>query len=381
MPKELSDISILMISLDPQFLSESGDVINRHQKYADGLKRLDVIVLAGEPGIVRKLADNYYIYSAGRGWGSLRRAYKIGLGLFVKNKYDLVDTQDPHATGIIGLWLSRRWHKPLEVHFHGDFWQNDYWLKESFKNRLYSIIQKKIVRKAAGIRVVSQRIKDKLLESGIPANKIAVIHTPINDELFNLPVDAEKVEAIQTKYGKKILLSVGRLVAAKNLPFMLKVIKELKSRRHDFVLLMIGNGAQKNELLFLISQYHLQDTVFLLGEKEQHLLVDYYQAAYLLLFLSTNESFGKVIIEAGLRNTPTLASDTLGAMTIINDNQTGWLVNINNLQQTVDKLDYLLSNHQEVERVSLIAKEYFLTNYAQANTYQKISDFWQKIVS
>lgn len=381
MAKRLSEASILMISLDPQFLRERSDVVRRHHKYAQNLKRLDVLVLSGKNGAIKRVSDNFSVYGVGGGLLALQRAYRLGSQLEAKHHYDLVDTQDPHATGLVGYWLARRWQRPLEVHFHGDFWQNDYWLQESWKNAFYNFIQKKIVRQAQAIRVVSPKIKDKLVTSGIAPEKITVINTPINEEAFAIKAEAEKVQEIERKYGQKILLFVGRLVASKNLPFMLQALKALQQRRQDFVLLIIGEGSRRNQLLGLIDQYKLQNKVFLLGEKEQHILADYYQAAYLLLLLSTNESFGKVIIEAGLRQTPTLASHTLGAATIINDNQTGWLVAINNLKQTVDKLDLLLSDYALVEKVGRVAQAEYALSYDQALTHQKILDFWQKIIT
>ncbi|PWB39064.1 MAG: hypothetical protein C3F02_00385 [Parcubacteria group bacterium] len=379
--KPLAEISILMISTDPGLLKHGDeiDVAQRHRAYAGHLKRLDIIVIGNGAVGISDLADNCRAYGLGNNIFSMVRAFSWGKKLFAKYKYDLIDCQDPHATGLVGSWLARRFQKPLEVHFHGDFWDNDYWLRESWKNPIYNIIQKKVVRQAQGIRVVSQKIKDKLVASGMVSDKIEVINTPINEKIFALSPAGDKVREIQNKYGKKILLFVGRLVAAKNLLFMVQTIKELKKRRDDFVLLIIGEGNQRGHIHTLIDQNYLPEQVYLLGEKEQQLLVDYYQAAYLLLLLSTNESFGKVIIEAGLRGTPTLASHTLGASTIIDDEQTGWLVGVNNLKQTVDKLDLLLSEHDLVKLTGSAAQKKYAASYSQALAERKIFDFWQRL--
>lgn len=381
MAKDLKKISILMISLDPQLLREQSAVWRRHYSYAQQLQRLDILVLAGKNGSVLKTADNFAVHGLGRGLLAWARAYILARRWWRQHPYDLVDTQDPHATGWLGRQLSRRYHVPLEIHFHGDFWANDYWLRESGKNAFYQIIQKKLVHQAQAIRVVSSQIKDKLVAAGVAAEKITVINTPVNEDILHLAVSEDKIRAIRQKYGRKILLFVGRLAAAKNLPFMLQVIKALKERRQDFVLLIIGEGERRNQIWGLVEQYRLAGDVWLLGEKEQHILADYYQAAYLLLLLSTNESFGKVIIEAGWRGTPTLASHTLGASTIIRDGQTGWMVGINNLYQTVDKLDLLLSDHAQVVAAGRAAQAEYRASYNQATTQQKILDFWQKIIA
>jgi len=66
---------VLMISLDRGLLGKvgSGDVIARHQKYAELCGRLDVIVLSAKPGGPRWIGENLRIIPTGsskfaKGW-------------------------------------------------------------------------------------------------------------------------------------------------------------------------------------------------------------------------------------------------------------------------------------------------------------------------
>ena len=310
---------------------------------------------------------------------SIFKAYSLGKKLFKKYNYDLIDTQDPHITGLIGYLLKRKFKSKLEVHFHGDFWNNKFWIKESFKNRIYNILQKIIVKKVDAIRVVNIRIKNKLIKSGVKKNIIKTINTAVNEEVFIKNIDSCK---IQNKYNnKKILLFVGRFVKAKNLFFLLEVINKLKEKRNDFILLLIGEGEEKDKLNKFIQENNLNNFVNILESKTHEELALYYNAAYLLLLLSTNESFGKVIIEAGFTNTPTLSSKSLGPQDIIKDNINGYLVEINNLDQTLNKLNYLLDNENLVKQVGKEAKNNFLLKYSQKETYKKVDELWYNIVN
>ncbi len=384
MTKNLSDTSILMISFDTGLLAEasSGDVVSRHQRYAQGLKRLDIIVFGRSKVSSRQLAENCQVYGVGRDVWSFFKAGRIADKLFAQNHYDLVDAQDPHLAGYLAWRLAKKHGVKFEVHFHGDFWQNSFWLKESVKNRFYDYLQNKIVFKADAIRVVSRLIKDKLLKSGLKENKIAIINTPVNESQFSGSHEAVEAELIKNDYpGKKILLFVGRLVAAKNLFFLLEVVQELSKLRHDFVVLLIGAGEEESKLRQEIDSNSLDKTVHLLGAKKQEEILNYYQAAYLFLLLSNNESFGKVIIEAGFAGLPTLASRTLGPMSIIIDKHNGWLVDINDLPATLNQLNYLLDKKEVVLAAGHKAREDFLRDYSQMATYKKVEDFWYKIVN
>lgn len=381
MSKPLAEISVLMISLDPDFLRSDSVVVHRHQEYATQIKKLNILLLANSPQNKIVYNNNLTVYPVGRGWRAIRQALIIGRQVLGQDNFDLIDTQDPHMTGYIGSRLARQFHKPLEIHFHGDFWNNNHWLKESWKNIIYNYLQKKLVREASGIRVVSQKIKDKLVADNVNADKIAVINTPVSTQHFGAAANAEAVRKIKAEYPKKILLFVGRLVAAKNILFLLEAVAELKKRRDDFAIILIGDGQQKNKILLKIDALKLNKDIALLGAKEPSHLRDYYAASYLNLLLSTNESFGKVIIEAGWQGKATLASDTLGAQTIIVDNQTGWLVPINNLAMTVNKLDLLLSDHVAVEQAGQNAQKLYREQYDPQKTTQNILAFWQKILN
>ncbi|MBU1203307.1 glycosyltransferase family 4 protein [Patescibacteria group bacterium] len=381
---DLKDISILMISFDTGLLnsSSSGDSISRHREYAKSLKRLDIIVLGKTNNSGSILSDNLQVYGVGNKFLSLYQAWVLAKDLMKKNKYDLVDTQDPHLTGLLGMFLKKKYKIKFELHFHGDFWDNPRWLALSFKHRIFNILQKKTVKNADAIRVVNKKIKEKLVFSGINESKIQVINTPVDTEKFVLDLDNQQISDIKNKYSnKKIILFVGRLVPEKNLTFLLELIKELKEKRNNFVLLLVGEGTEHDKLINFVNQNDLQDLVFFLGAKEHNELLVYYQAAYLSILLSVSESFGKVIIESGLSATPTLASRSLGPSAIIEDGQNGWLVDINDLENTTAKLVYLLDNEDLVKLIGIKIKQEFADTYSRGRTFGQVKDFWFKIVN
>lgn len=381
--KELKDISILMISMDTGLLgvSGAGDVIARHQQYAQNLKNLDIIVFGKSDKTHNSLANNCHVYGVGKNIFSFFKAKSLATKLYQKNKYDLIDTQDPHWTGLLGLILKKKFKTKLEIHFHGDFWQNNIWLNESSKNKIYNFLQHKIVPQADAIRVVSPAIKDKLIKDNIVANKIKVINTPVNEKEFTASVSDTAIGEIKNKYNKKIIFFAGRLVKAKNLPFLLEAVKLLGNKRKDFVLLIAGKGEYRDVVENFINNNNLEEVVFLLGPQKHQDLVTYFKAAYIHVLLSSNESFGKTIIEAGMTGLATLASKTLGASSIIDDQQNGWLVDINDLDTTVEKINMLLDSPEEVVNVGKVAKEDFIESYGQVKTFKIVNNFWQEIVN
>lgn len=381
--KELKDISILMISMDTGLLKASGagDVLDRHREYAQSLTKLDIVVFGKADQDYNRIAENCEVYGVGKNVFSFFKAKRLAKKLINRHHHDLIDTQDPHWTGMLGIYLKNKFKIKLEIHFHGDFWQNKIWLKESWKNKIYAFFQNKVVEKADAIRVVNPKIKEKLINDGIASSKIEVINTPVNEAEFVKDLNSQKIDEIKNKYNKKILFFVGRLVVAKHLDFLLEAINILSKKRDDFVLLIAGRGEEEENLGNFINNNNLENTAFLIGPKTHEELVHYFRASYLHILVSTNESFGKTVIEAGMAGLATLASRTLGPSTTISDDKNGWLVDIDDLEGTVNKIDELLDNPEKVAQAGSLAKHDFIENYGQSKTFARVKDFWLKIIN
>lgn len=372
-----------MIGLDRNlFRADSiGDVIERHKKYAQYVDRLDMIIFSKKGLVERKINAKLNVYPTNSlfkifyAWD----AYKVTRPLVHPDT--LIICQDPFLTALTGWFLKRKFKTPLLIHFHGDFWQNPYWLQEKWYNLILLLLSKFLVRKADGIRVVSSGIKQKLIKAGLLENKIRVIPTPtVNLEKFQ-NYDLGEVKKIKEQYHhRKIILYVGRLVKEKNLPLLLKAVKKIVSRYPQCVFLIIGQGPEEKKLKNQVLNYKLPDYVKFLGPLKHKDLINYYQACYALVLPSFSESFGKVILEAGLTQKPTVATATTGAKEIIVDGQTGFLVPINNRTALSKAIIKLLQDENLVQEMGQKAKEHILAKFNPEQITQKMIGFWKELV-
>ncbi len=371
--KSASDLRILMISLDPALLGQgSGDVLERHIDYATRVKSLDIIVLGGRTSESKKMTEHLIVHSTGgQGLFKAFQAYAIGQRI-VAQGIDLIDTQDPHMTGLIGWLLKRQFSLPLEVHCHGDFIANPYWRAESWKNRWYELLQNFIFKRADGIRVVSPLIAAKIEQAQLTKVPVVTINTPVNIEAFLL-------RQAQPEGNNFTLISTMRLVAAKNIPFTLDVVAAVCAAHPEVRYRIIGDGPLKSEVERLIADKNLQSHVTLVGSLAPEAVAREYAQADCMLLLSTNESFGKVIIEAGAVGVPTIASMTLGAQTIIQADQTGILVPINDLAATVAAIERLIADPEERQRLGQAAATDYRQRFQRETSVTAIINLWESL--
>ncbi len=371
--KVATELRIVMLSLDPVLLGQgSGDVLQRHIDYAARVKSLDIIVLGGVIAASKKITEKLTIHSTGgQGLAKAFKAYAIGQQVCTQG-IDLIDTQDPHITGLIGWLLKRKFHLPLEVHCHGDFIANPYWRSESWKNSWYEKLQQFIFKRVDGIRVVSPLIADKIAKYQLTAAKVVTINTPINTELFTSHHN-------QPDPHYFTIVSNMRLVPAKNIFFTLKIIHRLHQSHSDIRYFIIGSGPLQAALMHQVKALQLESVVTFLGSlTPEHVAKEYAQADVMLL-LSTNESFGKVIIEAGLMAVSTIASATLGARTIIESGKTGLIVPINDTDATLAALGRLYTKREECQTLGQAARTVYSEKYQRQQTVDQIIDFWQSL--
>lgn len=106
------------------------------------------------------------------------------------------------------------------------------------------------------------------------------------------------------KIGKDqfVIGNVGRLCYQKNQSFLIDTFLEVKKQCDSSVLLLVGDGADREQLQQKVSQLDLQDSVIFYGTS-QH-VEELFWAMDLFVFPSRFEGFGIVILEAqaaGLR--------------------------------------------------------------------------------
>ena len=302
-------------------------------------------------------------------------ALKIARVIFVNHKIDLVLTQDPFITGLVGYILKKRYGCSFLIHFHGDFWQNKYWLKEKWYNPILLLLSKFLVRKADGIRVVSSGIKDKLVKKGIDENKIRVIPTPVDLEKFR-NYDQKKVEKIRKEYqDRKVIINVGRKDFAKDYKTLYKAIKLVYEDYKKLAFLQAGNGD------YLPGKIKTDENLILnsIGKINQKELINYYYASDVYVSSSCHESFGKVLIEAMAIGLPVVATNTTGSKEIIKDGENGFLVLIGDSQALAKKILFLLNNPEKAKKMGRKGQQMVKERFDQQKIIKQTIKFWKDL--
>ncbi|MBO5348486.1 MAG: glycosyltransferase family 1 protein [Clostridia bacterium] len=102
---------------------------------------------------------------------------------------------------------------------------------------------------------------------------------------------------------------VGRFHPQKNHKFLLDVFNEIKKKKENAKLILVGNGPLENEIKSRVEELKMEKDVIFLGNRSDMNLI--YQAMDVFVFPSLFEGLGIVAIEAQASGTPIVCSDKL----------------------------------------------------------------------
>ncbi len=193
--------------------------------------------------------------------------------------------------------------------------------------------------------IVSQKVEEKMIKARVVSpQKSIVIYNGIDINKFKFQ-DEEKRKEIREKFNlkesNKVLISVGRLFKAKGYPYLIEAIKILKEKYPEIVLLILGEGEEREKLEKLIRKDNLDKNIFLLGRKEN--VADFLNVADVFVLSSLWEGFPNVILEAMACGLPVVATNVGGVEEIIEDNVSGFLVEPKNPSALAKKIEFVLN--------------------------------------
>lgn len=137
-------------------------------------------------------------------------------------------------------------------------------------------------------------------------NKIVKIENILSKDFIEEQANFFNVENEMTSDSIK-LLSIGRFCEAKNFDNVPEIASIIKSKGVDFKWYIIGYGADENLIKSKIAQYNMEDTVFILGKKENP--YPYIKACDIYVQPSRYEGKCVAVREAQILNKPVIITN------------------------------------------------------------------------
>lgn len=170
--------------------------------------------------------------------------------------------------------------------------------------------------------------------------------------------------------------TIGELHKNKGQTYLIKALAKLK---FPFIAFLIGEGEEREKLTQLIKTLELENTVFLVGAIPE--AASLLKAFDIFVLPSITESFGYVILEAGMAQRPVIASQVGGIPEIITQLQDGILTKSRSQKELAAAIEYA---HDEKDRRMELARklrEKVLERYKKEHMVSKTEDLYRQTTS
>ena len=222
----------------------------------------------------------------------------------------------------------------------------------------YYRIKKIYAKSIDKIIAPSEFYRTKLIEDGIPKDKVIVLHNFIDTNEYDIPTSDE---------GYAVY--IGRLSKEKgilNLIEAMSIIKEGKLK-------IAGDGPEKVNIFKFIKKNNLEDRIELLGYLNKEQVKDVVSKCRCVVVPSIwYENCPYSVLETLAIGKPVIGSNIGGITELIENNKTGYIYNYKNINDLSEKLEKIFEEKEVIKKLNKNAKEEAKKIFEKEKYYNEI---------
>ena len=296
----------------------------------------------------------------------------------IKEKPTIVHTQTPKA-GIVGMLASFLAKIPVRMHTVGGLPLME---SKGLKRILLNYVE--ILTYALATNIYSNSfglLKFIIDQKFCKKNKIKVLSNGssngIDLNFFDpLKIKAKERDQLMLSLGIKnnefVFLYVGRLVRDKGINELVYAFKKILFNNKKFKLLLVGNFEEDLDPLKkeVIDEINLNPNIVYGGYQND--IRPYLAISNCFVFPTYREGFPNVILQAGAMNIPCIVSNINGCNEIIKDRINGILIAKKNIQELIEAMLRISSNHNLRNKLSKNSRQIILKNFDQKSIWESL---------
>lgn len=250
------------------------------------------------PEILRRFSE-FKIFELAIGDNPLKRFFKSKINIIKQ-----IENIQPNVIHVHSFWptvflANSKFHSKTITTIHNNPKEDFVFAYGKFIGYFMSFFMLKAQKKLARRVAISEYIKNIHIKYKL--KKIDVIYNGI--ENFS-----EFGESLSEKKTIKLIL-VSALIPRKNVFMAIDIIRELKDRRINVSLEVIGDGKEKKNLMQYAVDRGVKNQVLFKGNMERKIVLSAINCSDILLLTSKSEGFGLVVVEAMMLGKPAIVYD------------------------------------------------------------------------
>lgn len=230
-----------------------------------------------------------------------------------KNKPDVIHAHD-WLTVEAGILAKKLTGAPLITHIHATEFDRSGGISG---NQEIHDIEYAGICASDRVFAVSKNTRNVIIKKyKIKPEKVEVVYNAIETSALANPQDYDNRTYRYLEYlksqGYTVIMTLTRFTVQKGLTFLMQAVAEAISKNPKIVLLLVGDGEQRNELIKMASDFGISNKIFFTGFLRGDKWRDAYGVADVFVMSSVNEPFGLTALEAAHFNNALIISEQSG---------------------------------------------------------------------
>lgn len=281
---------------------------------------------------------------------------------------DIIVATDPFEAGVAGLRIAQKFDRVFQVHVLADFFAPEF-IEHNEKNKKRLHLVKKTLGTVESVRTESDIIKQKIAKAYPNISDLAVL-----PRFFNIQ---EITKAIATSEKKHLfpqfaflILYIGRLDTNSTLFRTMDAARRLL-QTPSIGLVVVGDGSRKEK--FMERAKILQMDQQVIFKSEEGNLVDYMQAADVLVLSDISNESEEIVIKAAAAGLPMILAHTPLRDDLFTDEQDAYLCDPEDTIGFSQKLTKFINTNSLRTQFAANARDVVLTRIEESPEMYQIA--------
>lgn len=236
---------------------------------------------------------------------------------------------------------------------------------------------------STAIVVVSAKLKDELVDYGVPAGKVRVNPNGADPGKFNPSVDASAVRKRYGLNGKTVVGFLGSLVPWHGVPNLIEAAKVICPKYPDVRFMIVGNWTQTNPSVTKVAEYGLTDKMIFTGAVPLDDAPVYIRAMDIATapYADPTQVYGSSTkFYEYMASGRAIVASSLGQMAdVIENGVSGMLVKAGDTEDLTEKLIFLLERPDLRKEMGIKAREVMIENFTWKRNAERIVGLYGEV--
>jgi len=306
----------------------------------------------------------------------------LEIGRILKDqRIDVVHTINDHSTnGAIACLAAKATNRPFVYTIQGPGTITGNRLVDSVSKLYTMTIGYWTAREAGKVILLSKSLTSTAEKLKVEAQRVAVIPSGVDTDRFNRENEETKKKSTKLKeelsLGDEIVVGyTGRLFPAKGLNYLFSAVKRIEDRHPNVVLLIVGDGAQRNELESIAKDLKVR-TIFAGWQSDT---APYYSLMDIFVLPSLFEGLPNVLLEAMAMKLPLVATNVGGNPDVTCNGENGFLIPVRDESKLASALGTLIEDNGLRLKMGESSRKKVEEQYQWSRTVGKVERVYREI--